>query len=341
MIHEGQEINFMEISPTSDKSYAACLLVIGDEILSGRTQDLNVQFLGETLGRHGIALKEVRILPDDENILIPQLKEVKLQYDYVFTTGGIGPTHDDITADCVARALGLPLIEDGEALKRLKSHYKENLTDERAKMAKIPFGSHLIDNPVTSAPGFYIDNVYVLAGVPRIMRAMIMSLLPTLKGGIAIASKSVSCLLGEGIIAKDLKDLQEQYTSVSIGSYPFFRPDGHGTTLVVRGKNEKMIERVLRHIKQIILDHGGISEEDVNLLFTHSAMRNDHSSSPIFPITEQRKYMSFLPMHETKNLIMGGILIAALCVIIMGVLGWIVTPSFEIIKKTISPMEMN
>lgn len=328
----------METSPISHKSYTACLLVIGNEILSGRTQDMNVQFLGETLGRHGIELKEVRILPDDENILIPQIKDVKLLYNYIFTTGGIGPTHDDITADCVARALNLPLIEDEEALKRLKSHYKDDLTPERAKMAKVPFGSHLIDNPVTSAPGFYIDNIYVLAGVPRIMRAMVMSLLPTLEGGLPIVSKSISCLLGEGIIAKDLQNLQTHSKSVDIGSYPFFRPEGHGTTLVVRSKNEKLVERTLRKIKEIIINHGGTPEEDINLLFAYSSQEGSHMSSLSSRLKQQKKNISFLPRYGRKKIILGGILIGVLSVITLAILGWVSAPFSESIHISIGPI---
>lgn len=328
----------METTPTSHKSYTAGLLVIGNEILSGRTQDLNVQFLGETLGRHGIELKEVRILPDDEDVLIEEITEIKPRYDYIFTTGGIGPTHDDITVSCIARALELPLIEDEEALRRLKAHYKEELTSERAKMATVPFGSHLIDNPVTSAPGFYIDNIYVLAGVPRIMRAMVMSLLPTLKGGPALISKSISCLLGEGIIAKDLEKLQQYYPDVDIGSYPFFRPEGHGTTLVVRGKNPKIIERAHQKIKEMILTHGGIPEEDVNLLFTYSPeQKNLSSPSPSSDITENKP---FFASQETKKLIIGGLLLATLCVTIIGIWGWTHKPPVEKIKKPIAYVTM-
>ncbi|MBS0185469.1 MAG: competence/damage-inducible protein A [Proteobacteria bacterium] len=252
-------------------SFKACLLVIGNEILSGRTQDLNVQFLGETLSRYGIDLKEVRIIPDEENTIIDHIKEVKNLYDYVFTTGGIGPTHDDITTDCVARALGLPIIEDEEALKRLEAHYKDRLNETHKRMARVPFGSRLIDNPITSAPGFFIQNIYVLAGVPRIMRAMVMSLLPILKGGTPIVSQSISCTLGESLLAEDLKKLQERYPTFDIGIYPFFRPEGQGTTLVVRGKHIKTIERIVGKLKDLILNHGGSPETDVSLLFKESS----------------------------------------------------------------------
>ena len=250
-----------------EASFKACLLVIGNEILAGRTQDLNVQFLGETLSRHGIDLKEVRIISDEENVIIDHLKEVKGLYDYVFTTGGIGPTHDDLTTVCVARALGVPVIEDEEAIRRLEAYYKDRLNETHKRMARVPFGSRLIDNPVTSAPGFFIQNVYVLAGVPRIMRAMVMSLLPMLKGGAPIISQSVSCCLGESLLAEPLKKLQEKYATFEIGIYPFFHPEGYGTTLVVRGKNLKTIERIIGKIKDIIINHGGFPEADVSLLF--------------------------------------------------------------------------
>lgn len=250
-----------------EASFRACLLVIGNEILAGRTQDLNVQFLGETLSRHGIDLKEVRILPDEEKVIIDHLKNVKGLYDYVFTTGGIGPTHDDLTTECIAQALNVPVIEDEEALKRLKGYYKDNLSEANRKMARVPFGSQLIENPVTTAPGFFIENIYVLAGVPRIMRGMVMSLLPFLKGGAPILSQSISCALAESLLAQDLKKIQDRYPSFGIGIYPFFRPEGYGTTIVVRGKNIKVIERIIAKVKGIIILHGGVPESDVSLLF--------------------------------------------------------------------------
>ena len=262
--------SFQEGELFPEASFKACLLVIGNEILAGRTQDLNVQFLGETLSRHGIDLKEVRIIPDEEAIIIAHLKEVKGLYDYVFTTGGIGPTHDDLTTECVARALGVPVIEDEEALRRLEIYFKETLNETHKRMARVPFGSRLIDNPVTSAPGFFIQNIYVLAGVPRIMRGMVMSLLPLLKGGVPIVSQSISCCLGESLLAQDLKKLQEKYPTFEIGIYPFFHPEGYGTTLVVRGKNSKTIDRIMGKIKDIIINHGGLPEVDVSLLFKES-----------------------------------------------------------------------
>jgi len=309
-------------------SFKACLVVIGNEILSGRTQDLNVQFLGETLSRYGIELKEVRIIPDEENTIIDHIKEVKSLYDYVFTTGGIGPTHDDITTDCVAQALGLPIIEDEEALKRLEAYYKGSLNETRKRMARVPFGSRLIDNPITSAPGFFIQNIYVLAGVPRIMRAMVMSLLPILKGGAPIISQSISCALGESLLAEDLKKLQERYPTFDIGIYPFFRPEGQGTTVVVRGKHIKTIERIIGKIKELILAHGGSPEDDFSLLFKEKSSQKsffkrlkteeDGASFLTSSFEWGKSYFMRAKKQNRIFLIMGGLILGLIGILFLG-----------------------
>ena len=170
-------------SRTGNSDVTACMLIIGNEVLSGRTQDKNLSFLGAALGEIGIDMREARIIPDDPAIIIRTVNDCRARFDYVFTTGGIGPTHDDITADCIADAFGVPLEFHHEAMARLSAHYKAmgtEFNEARQRMARIPQGGGLIDNPVSTAPGFVIENVYVMAGVPKIMQAMVENILPTL-----------------------------------------------------------------------------------------------------------------------------------------------------------------
>lgn len=223
----------------------AALLVIGNEILSGRTQDLNVAYLAKALNQVGIQLAEVRMIRDEEAVIIAALSETRPRYDYVFTTGGIGPTHDDITSATIAKAFNVPLLRHPEAVKRLRSLYKSDadLTEIRLKMADIPEGATLVDNPVSQAPGYQLENVIVLAGVPKIMQAMLDFVLPTLKGGESFQSRSLKCFAGESIIAPYLSDLAAQYPEVDLGSYPFFSSEtGGGTVLVARGSQVDMLD---------------------------------------------------------------------------------------------------
>jgi molybdenum cofactor synthesis domain-containing protein len=202
----------------------AALLVIGDEILSGRTKDKNIGFLAEYLTAIGIDLREVRVVPDDEDAIIEALNALRVRNTYLFTTGGIGPTHDDITADCVAKALGVSIDHDPRAVALLRERYPDpkDLNESRLRMARIPAGADLIENPISKAPGFMVGNVIVMAGVPSIMQAMLENVTPRLKTGVKLQSVSVdSGGLPEGIYASGLGAIQKDHPDVIIGSYPF------------------------------------------------------------------------------------------------------------------------
>lgn len=237
----------------------ACLIVIGNEILSGRTQDTNLNWLAKELGKLGIRLLECRVIPDIPDVIVETVTACRARYSYVFTTGGIGPTHDDITAENIARAFGVKLVRHPEALRRLEKHYENpsDLTPARLKMADVPEGASLIDNPVSAAPGFKIGNVHVMAGVPRIMQAMFDSFKGTLAGGPPIISQSVSVYLTEGIIAEGLTHIQSANPDVEIGSYPFVRLARLGTSLVTRGTDAAAVERVTSELKAFLLSLNG------------------------------------------------------------------------------------
>lgn len=220
----------------SDPVVTAAVLIIGNEILSGRTQDVNLAFLGKSLNEIGIRLKEARVVADVEAEIVAAVNELRARWTYVFTTGGIGPTHDDITADCIAKAFGVPLIRHPEAEARLRAHYDpDKINEARLRMANTPEGATLIDNPVSIAPGFRIGNVFVMAGVPAIMQAMFDGLKGGLKGGAPVRSVTVPAYIAEGTIARDLGALQMRFPELDIGSYPFFRAGKFGTSLVLRG----------------------------------------------------------------------------------------------------------
>ncbi len=232
----------------------ACLLVIGDEVLSGRTQDVNVKFLATRLGEIGIPLREVRIIPDVAETIISIVNDARARFDYVFTTGGIGPTHDDITSECVAAAFGVPWEPHPEAWARLDRHYKPgDFNTARQRMATMPRGATLIDNIVSIAPGFIIGNVHVMAGVPRVMQAMFEALAPTLRGGTPVQSRSVYALgLMEGKIAEDLGKIQARYPDISIGSYPFYRTEGNGVAIVAKGTDTAQAEAAIAEVTAMI-----------------------------------------------------------------------------------------
>jgi molybdenum cofactor synthesis domain-containing protein len=241
----------------TDRVYTACLLIIGNEILSGRTQDANLPYLAKRLGEIGVRLKEVRVVADEEPAIVKAVNETRGTYDYVFTTGGIGPTHDDITSGCVAKAFGAMLERNAEAVRRLERHYPPGgLNEARLRMAEIPVGATLIDNPVSTAPGFRLGNVYVMAGVPRIMQAMFEGIAPTLVGGKPMLSRSVSCTLGEGVLAKGLGEIQARHPAVDIGSYPYYRVGGFGVSLVARGTDAAELETVAQAIAAMITSLG-------------------------------------------------------------------------------------
>jgi molybdenum cofactor synthesis domain-containing protein len=249
------------------KTYTACVLIIGNEILSGRVQDENVAFLAKGLNEVGIRLKEVRVIPDDSDTIVDTVNAVRQAFDYVFTTGGIGPTHDDITAQCIAEAFAVKLILHPEAKRLLEGHYPVGAINEaRLRMAYVPDGAALLPNPISRAPGFQIGNVFVMAGVPQIMQATFHELRHRLKGGARMLSRSVSCSLGEGVLAKRLGELQARYGDLEIGSYPYFRRADFGVTLVIRGTDRPRLLAATEALKALIIElgsdpHEGASED--------------------------------------------------------------------------------
>lgn len=238
--------------------YTAALIIIGDEILSGRTKDANTPYVAEKLNDSGVRLMEVRVIPDRGQTIIDTVNEMRRVHDYVFTTGGIGPTHDDITAENVAKAFGVDLELNPDAYAELLAYYKDEslITPARKKMAMIPAGGTLIDNPVSGAPGIHIGNVYIMAGVPRIMQAMFDSILPTLIGGKPVISKSVSCNLAESLIAQGLEEIQNRYMMLSIGSYPKYMNGRFGTTLVLRGIDEEALVLATQEVVDLTISLG-------------------------------------------------------------------------------------
>ena len=239
------------------KIVTAAVLVIGNEILSGRTKDANLNYLATELNAIGVRLLEARVVADLPEAIIAAVNALRGAYDYVFTTGGIGPTHDDITSDCVARAFGVRLIKDPRAVNLLTDHYGEaNLTEARLRMAHLPEGSTLVDNPISTAPGFQIGNVFVLAGVPAICRAMFDGVKGRLKVGDRMLSATVSGYVGEGVIAKGLGALQDRYPQLEIGSYPFFRQGRFGASFVLRGTDSAAIKAAAEELRGLIRSLG-------------------------------------------------------------------------------------
>jgi molybdenum cofactor synthesis domain-containing protein len=240
----------------------AAILVIGNEILSGRTRDANVQYLGTGLAELGIRLVEVRIVEDDTDAIIAALNALRTQHTYVFTTGGIGPTHDDITSATVARAFGLPLVRHPDAVRRLQAYYGEGeLNEARLKMTEVPDGATLIDNPVSAAPGFTIGNVHVLAGIPRIMQVMFDSLRPNLKGGPKLLARTVTIFIREGDLAAGLTAVQEANTATAIGSYPMFEGGRPVVAVVVRGSDADAVDRATEAVFALAARLGAMAEE--------------------------------------------------------------------------------
>lgn len=229
------------------KILTAAVLVIGDEILSGRTKDRNVGFIADYLTQLGIDLKEVRIVSDDMEAIIDAVNALRRRYRYVFTTGGIGPTHDDITADAIAAAFCVGIDYDPRAMAILEAHYAKmpdtEFNDARKRMARIPFGADLIENKVSSAPGFRLENVHVMAGVPSVMQAMMDAIAPTLEVGHQMQSVTIDTGLGEGLVAGRLGDLQKAHKGVVIGSYPYIRDDVFATNIVLRSRDVDALRR--------------------------------------------------------------------------------------------------
>lgn len=235
----------------------ACLLLIGNELLSGRTQDKNMAYLGKSLSEMGIHLRECRVIPDVEAVIIDTLNACRARFDYVFTTGGIGPTHDDITAACVAKAFGQRLMRHPEALKRLEAYYEPGMLNEaRLKMAETPEGARLIGNPISAAPGFIMENVYVMAGVPSIMQAMFEGIRGELKGGAPVRSRSLTTAAAEGDIAAGLAAIQANYPQVEIGSYPQIRPGAlPGLSIVLRGVEDETLAQAADQVRALLSAH--------------------------------------------------------------------------------------
>ena len=231
----------------------AAMLVIGDEILSGRTRDANMHFLAGELTKRGVDLQEVRIVSDDAAAIVRAVKALSAGYDAVFTSGGIGPTHDDITADCIAEAFETPIGVREDARAILQAHYTDSgleLNAARLRMARIPDGATLIDNPVSRAPGFTIKNVHVMAGVPAVFQAMVASVLPTITGGAPLMSQTLRILRGEGDIAETLGQLAEAYSDLSIGCYPFQKDGAFGANVVVRGVDGARVDAAMAELAQ-------------------------------------------------------------------------------------------
>jgi len=243
----------------SKKTVTGCLIIIGNEILSGRTQDTNLAHLAKVLNELGISMSEARVIPDNEDKIIATVNECRQEFDYVFTTGGIGPTHDDITADSIAKAFKteLYLHPEAEALIRQRPAPEEVMV-ARLRMARVPVGGELIENPTGGPPGFQIENVFVMAGVPAVMQAMASSFDgQRLPGGRPVRSRSVGAFLGESQVAAPLTEIQNRYTDVDLGSYPFYRKEGYGTNLVMRGVDERRLEEMRAEVIEMIVDQGG------------------------------------------------------------------------------------
>lgn len=242
------------------QTVTASMIVIGDEILSGRTKDRNIGHLADIMTAIGIDLVEVRIVADDEAAIVEAVNTLRARTDYVFTSGGIGPTHDDITADSVSKAFGLPCVHDAKALAMLEQHYAKReieFTEARKRMARMPVGAEHIDNPVSLAPGFRIENVHVMAGVPAIFQAMLDNVVPTLKAGTKLMSTSIHCPFGEGTIGGPLGEIQKAHPDTIIGSYPKYQDGTFWTELVVRSRDADALARAEEAVRKMLAGLAG------------------------------------------------------------------------------------
>ena len=231
----------------------ASLIIIGDEILSGRTEDKNLSYLAKWLGKLGINLCEVRVVLDIESDIIDAVNSLRKRYNYVFTTGGIGPTHDDITTESIAKAFGVEARVDDNALEKMKDFLNgKELTEPLLKMLKIPEGGELIYSPATKAPGYKIGNVFVMAGIPKIMQGMLEGMYDYLENGDVVHSKSLDIMVGESLFAEDLALIQNNFENVSVGSYPFSRDGLYGATIVIRSTQESDLASCESLVKDLI-----------------------------------------------------------------------------------------
>lgn len=233
---------------------SAAMLVIGDELLSGRTHDANMHYLAKELTEIGISLTEARFIRDDPAAIVSNIIELSKRFDYLFTSGGIGPTHDDITTDCVAEAFEKKASIRPDALKILQEYYDGKdieLNEARLRMARIPETAELIDNPISAAPGYVIENVYVMAGVPKIFQSMLKTVIPKLEKGLPTLSLSVKIYKGEGDIALDLEEMVKTFDQLNFGSYPFSEKGVHGTNIVIRGTDKKLMEEAEDKVRSL------------------------------------------------------------------------------------------
>ena len=235
----------------------AAVLVIGDEILSGRTRDTNINSIARFLGPYGIDLSEVRIVPDVHEEIVAAVRVLSSRYDYLFTTGGIGPTHDDITADAVAEAMGVPLEEDPAVIADMTARYGEPPNAARRRMARLPPEAQRIRHPQGGPPGFAVANVFVMAGVPGVMKGMLEDVGPRLRTGAVVHARTLRVTgAGEGLISAPLEAVAKAHPDLSLGSYPFFTPEGFGSNLVIRGRDPEAVEAVRAELEQALAAAG-------------------------------------------------------------------------------------
>jgi molybdenum cofactor synthesis domain-containing protein len=232
----------------TDKIYRAALVIIGNEILSGRTQDANLAYLAKWLNQQGIRLHEVRVVADETDDIVAAVNAVRVAYDYVFTTGGIGPTHDDITVDAIAAAFGVPVVMHPRAEQLLRDHYQERISEARLRMARVPQGAGLIENAVSAAPGIQMENVHIMAGIPSVMRGMLAALDGQLAGGKPVISRTISAYVAESSVAQLLIEVEKAHEGVLIGSYPVWRGTRVGANFVVSGVDSAVIDLAIAAI---------------------------------------------------------------------------------------------
>lgn len=247
----------MSQSPASSSIVTAAMLAIGDELLSGRTKDKNIGHLADVLTLAAIDLKEVRIVADEQDAIVEALNALRMRFDYVFTSGGIGPTHDDITADAVSMAFDLPCVHDPEAMRLLAEMYQRRemeFTESRQRMARMPKGARHIDNPVSTAPGFIVENVYVMAGVPQVFQAMLDNVVGELRTGVKMLSRALPCPFGEGDIGTPLAAIQKAHPQTSIGSYPKYDGQRFSTEIVVRARAKEDLDAAAEAVLRMVSD---------------------------------------------------------------------------------------
>jgi molybdenum cofactor synthesis domain-containing protein len=240
--------------------YRAALAVIGNEILSGRTQDKNIAYLAKWLNQQGIRLHQVRVVPDETDEIVAAVNDLRAKYDYLFTTGGIGPTHDDITVDAISAAFAVPVVMHPKAEKVLRDHYQDRITEARLRMARVPEGAELIENAVSAAPGIRKDNVFILAGIPSVMQGMLASLEGQLEGGAPVITETVSAYVAESQVADLLSQVEANHTDILVGSYPVWKGNRVGANFVVSSPQPEQVKRAAQAIREG-LSQRGISVE--------------------------------------------------------------------------------